>query len=335
MDLKLEPLSQPATLNADKQPAASSISTCPKCKYQRRAADTAPAWQCPGCGVAYAKVAPTPATASSGSQRRASQRMDEDDDTPVVAERSPLGNARLVVGMLLLAMVVGVGWSWVAKRNAKKLQAEQAIAAERQQAIDQASGQLLTDKRLTEATQLFQTGRYEKALVALKPLMDEGNAQAMMLTGVMLTWGHSGAPKEPEQGQQWLQKAANAGSTMAWVWQGYFAELQGKNTGQMDAAVSYYSRAAQAGNGAGLYSMGRLVSTGLGVAKDPARAYSLYALAAKAFDRDVRASELAPRDSTGLGSAAAMMGLKSQLSPVDIVRSEELAKTWQPGNPLP
>ena len=71
------------------------------------------------------------------------------------------------------------------------------------------------------------------------------------------------------------------------------------------------------------------------MAKDPARANSLYALAAKAFDRDVRATELAPRDSSGLGSAAAMMGLKSQLSPVDIVRSEELAKTWKAGDPLP
>ena len=30
---------------------------CPKCSYARRATDTAPAWQCPACGVAYAKYA--------------------------------------------------------------------------------------------------------------------------------------------------------------------------------------------------------------------------------------------------------------------------------------
>jgi hypothetical protein len=29
---------------------------CPKCGYQRRPADTAPAWQCPSCQVAYAKL---------------------------------------------------------------------------------------------------------------------------------------------------------------------------------------------------------------------------------------------------------------------------------------
>ena len=28
---------------------------CPKCRYVRRPADTAPAWQCPSCGIAYAK----------------------------------------------------------------------------------------------------------------------------------------------------------------------------------------------------------------------------------------------------------------------------------------
>jgi hypothetical protein len=31
--------------------------TCPKCSYARTPADEAPAWQCPSCGVAYAKVA--------------------------------------------------------------------------------------------------------------------------------------------------------------------------------------------------------------------------------------------------------------------------------------
>lgn len=30
---------------------------CPKCAYLRRPTDTAPDWQCPACGVAYAKVA--------------------------------------------------------------------------------------------------------------------------------------------------------------------------------------------------------------------------------------------------------------------------------------
>ena len=31
--------------------------TCPKCRHIRQANETAPEWQCPACGVAYAKVA--------------------------------------------------------------------------------------------------------------------------------------------------------------------------------------------------------------------------------------------------------------------------------------
>jgi glutaredoxin len=30
---------------------------CPKCGYERRMGETAPEWQCPSCGVAYAKAA--------------------------------------------------------------------------------------------------------------------------------------------------------------------------------------------------------------------------------------------------------------------------------------
>ena len=37
--------------------------TCPKCAYVRKPADTHPDWQCPSCGVAYAKASGMPALA--------------------------------------------------------------------------------------------------------------------------------------------------------------------------------------------------------------------------------------------------------------------------------
>lgn len=33
------------------------MNSCPKCKHVRRPDEAAPAWQCPACGVAYAKAA--------------------------------------------------------------------------------------------------------------------------------------------------------------------------------------------------------------------------------------------------------------------------------------
>lgn len=38
--------------------------TCPKCGYTRAESDQAPEWQCPACGVAYAKAA---AAAAAGA----------------------------------------------------------------------------------------------------------------------------------------------------------------------------------------------------------------------------------------------------------------------------
>lgn len=254
---------------------------------------------------------------------------------PTVTERSSMGTMRLVVGALVLLMVVGAGWSWMSKRSAKKLQAEQAVAAERQQAIDQAAGKLAMDARLTEAAEKLRSGRASEAFSLLKPMAEQGNAQAMMMLGMLLYSGYSGIPKDPEQAQQWLQKSAHAGHSMAWVWLGYVAELRTGETGHMEAAANYYSKAAQAGNASGLFSLARQVDQGLGFAKDPVRAYSLYALAAKAFTDNVQATEQAPNGRTGLGSAAAMQSLKPQLNPVDVVRAEELAKTWQAGQPLP
>jgi dienelactone hydrolase len=41
--------------------------TCPKCRHVRQPAETAPEWQCPACGVAYAKVADAAGAASQAA----------------------------------------------------------------------------------------------------------------------------------------------------------------------------------------------------------------------------------------------------------------------------
>jgi glutaredoxin len=45
------------------------VTICPKCRYVRQAADTAPAWQCPSCGVAYEKAGGAGAPALSAANR--------------------------------------------------------------------------------------------------------------------------------------------------------------------------------------------------------------------------------------------------------------------------
>lgn len=53
------------------------IKKCPKCGYQRQSSDVAPDWQCPSCGVAYAKVS-KPQDKVAASPVDAEQSMSEE-----------------------------------------------------------------------------------------------------------------------------------------------------------------------------------------------------------------------------------------------------------------
>ena len=71
---------------------------CPKCHHLRPADTTAPAWQCPACGVAYAKAAEalrSPAAAPS----------------PVMARRAPHRLPWLKL-LMLVAIVWGAWTGW-------------------------------------------------------------------------------------------------------------------------------------------------------------------------------------------------------------------------------
>jgi glutaredoxin len=67
---------------------------CPNCQYERKATDQAPVWQCPACGVAYAKVA------NSGGQANVRQ-------TYVSGQSSNSGVSLLAIIVLALVVVGG------------------------------------------------------------------------------------------------------------------------------------------------------------------------------------------------------------------------------------
>jgi uncharacterized membrane protein YhaH (DUF805 family)/ribosomal protein L37AE/L43A len=58
------------------------VIVCPKCQYERTAADHGPDWQCPSCGVAYSKAAAHSAAVAHNvnSARGAGGRRESDDD---------------------------------------------------------------------------------------------------------------------------------------------------------------------------------------------------------------------------------------------------------------
>ncbi len=67
---------------------------CPKCGYTRKMGETAPDWQCPSCGIAYAKAD----AAGSGEGR---------------IPRRPAAAGGGFGKFLLVAAVVGVAWALV------------------------------------------------------------------------------------------------------------------------------------------------------------------------------------------------------------------------------
>lgn len=85
--------------------------TCPKCHHVRLPGDTAPSWQCPACGVAYAKVAAAPAadTAPYDARTQARRNAIASSARPA-ASRSP---KPLWLAVLAIAFTAYAIWSGV------------------------------------------------------------------------------------------------------------------------------------------------------------------------------------------------------------------------------
>ena len=76
------------------------MKTCPKCRYERKNADDkVPEWQCPACGIAYAKYEER--KAADGAARRAVP--------PVEAAPAPPMSAKAL--FFILAGVVAIGYA--------------------------------------------------------------------------------------------------------------------------------------------------------------------------------------------------------------------------------
>ena len=73
---------------------------CPKCAYVRAASDRNPEWQCPACGIAYAKYRP-PAARAPLRERLAA------DGREMAAEAKSDGSALALVAANLLALGLG------------------------------------------------------------------------------------------------------------------------------------------------------------------------------------------------------------------------------------
>lgn len=70
---------------------------CPKCKYVRTATDQAPGWQCPSCGVAYAKVRDPESNATASPGRPLNPAADQSESDTGTRRMLPLALGAVVL----------------------------------------------------------------------------------------------------------------------------------------------------------------------------------------------------------------------------------------------
>lgn len=98
---------------------------CVKCGYERQPHDTGPDYECPKCGVIYAKAEAGAARVASGGSR--TTRTSSSDNEPSSRKSSP---AKLILGTVVVAVVVWFGYTGFGRYQANQV----AKAAEKKKA---------------------------------------------------------------------------------------------------------------------------------------------------------------------------------------------------------
>ena len=122
------------------------MTTCPKCNYTRLPSDTAPDYECPRCGIVYAKV-----------------RADE--PAPVVAAPAQRGTNRVLLVAVAAAVLGAAGWNILTKKDgdspapaapAEAATAQRAVAHEiEQQALAERRRALAEQAEIEKAVDLL------------------------------------------------------------------------------------------------------------------------------------------------------------------------------------
>lgn len=319
------------SLQRDEPAAAPSAGarTCPKCSYVRRATDTAPAWQCPRCEVAYDKVLASPALA-----RRASARADR--ELRAKRSRRPAGPLPMV---MLLIGVAAFGWwgyaQWRAAHPSAAQRAAQAQAQARLAEVSAASQALAVATDIKTAEEHLRMARPRQGMEILERRAAEGHPSAMTALAVAYQ-GYGHATADPAKSREWMERAAREGSLLAYVHLG-FASERGRGVPQdFEVAANHYRTAARHGDATALYALGLLYARGVpGIAADPPAAHLLFNLAHRAYEKAPALGEFTVGAKSPHSARYEMSQLEKTMSPVDIVKSRELADAWSPGQPLP
>jgi len=207
---------------------------------------------------------------------------------------------------------------------------------------------------LEDATAAFARGDYATALPLLRPLADQGDAQAQAVLGFMYDGG-LGVARDYREAAKWYRKAADQGHAEAqfnlgamyrdglgvakdygeavkWYHkaadQGYARAqailgdmyTEGWGVKQDDAeAAKWYRKAADQGDAHAQNNLGVMYENGRGVAQDYVQAHKWFNLAAARYPASQSARAVKNRDRVA-----------AQMTPAQIEEAQRLAREWKP-----
>jgi hypothetical protein len=279
--------------------------------------------------VAYDKVLASPALA-----QRASERADR--ELRAARSRRPAGPWPL---LMLLIGVAAVGWwgyaQWRAAHPSAAQRAAQAQAQGRLAEVAAASQELALATDIKTAEEHLRMARPQQGMEILQRRAAEGHPAAMTALAVAYQ-GYGHAPADPAKAREWMERAAREGSLLAYVHLGFASETGRGAPQDFELAASHYRMAAKQGDATALYALGLLYANGApGMAADPPTAHLLFNLAHRAYEKAPALGEFAVTARSPHSARYEMSQLEKTMSPVDVVKSRELADAWSPGQPLP
>jgi TPR repeat protein len=131
-----------------------------------------------------------------------------------------------------------------------------------------------------EGKKAYLAQDYELALSILKPLAENGNAQAQITMGLMYDYGH-GVEKSASESVKWYLMAAEQGVPLVQHDMGvkYF---QGQGVEQnYDEAAKWWEMSSNAGIADSQFNLGLMYYRGIGIEKDYVKAAKLFEAAAE------------------------------------------------------
>ena len=130
-----------------------------------------------------------------------------------------------------------------------------------------------------DAVQAYLRGEFNKAAVLLRPVAEQGDAQAQIYMGLLYERG-KGVPQDYAESVKWYRLAAEQGKADAQYYLGNMYR-NGNGVPQNGAeAVIWYRKAAEQGKSAAQNSLGEIYAKGKGVKRDYVKSYMWFNVAA-------------------------------------------------------